>query len=69
MNKEEIIKRLEAIEHYAELLHSEASVLKKELEGSGVSDSSAPRGIISEERKKKILLSRKRSRAKRARDE
>lgn len=66
MNTSDALQRLNTVMTYAELFLQEASVLKKELEDSGVSTSSAPRGVMSEEERKQFMLSRKRNRMKKA---
>jgi hypothetical protein len=58
--------RLERLEAFADLIKEHVSVLKKELEGSGVSTGSVRKGLLSEKEKAKILARRQKSRMRKA---
>lgn len=66
MVSESLKERINHLMVYAEMLLKEASVLKEELEGSGVPDSSPVKGPISDEVRSEILKARKIKRTKKA---
>lgn len=62
MDVKKIFKQIEELEKTADLLQRGVMMLKKELVDGGASSSSARKGLISEDEKRDILLSRKRKR-------
>lgn len=61
-----IINKLNELEKTADLLQRGVMMLKKELVDGGASSGSPRKGLISEDEKRDILLSRKRNRIKKA---
>jgi len=62
MDRNQILKQVEELEKTADLLQRGVMMLKKELVDGGASSGSPRKGLISEDEKRDILLSRKRKR-------
>lgn len=64
--KASVRNRLESLEAFADLIKEHVTVLKKELEGGGASESSARKGPLSEKEIAKVLAKRQKWRMKKA---
>ena len=66
MNVDKVLKELENIETYADLIKQRLTLLKKELDGSRAPKSSARKGKLSKEQKAALIAKVEKNRMKKA---